>query len=68
MNNQFFNNRNLNHQVVFLVSKIIGCNLIKVTIVETVNILSTNRNIRQTKKVPRQDRDFSTRLNYAKKR
>ena len=32
------------------------------------NILSTNKNIRSIKKILRQDRDFSTRLPYAKKK
>ena len=42
--------------------------MIKVIIVKIVKILSTNRIIRLIKKVLRQDRDFSTRLNYAYKK
>ena len=39
--------------------------MIRVTIAKIVNILSTSKNIRWIKKILRQGRDFSTRLNYA---
>ena len=40
----------------------------KVTTTKTANLLSTNKNIREIKKVLRQDHYFSTRLPYANKR
>ena len=45
-NNQLFNNPNLNHLIILFANEIFDWNLIKVTIVKTVNTLSTNRNIR----------------------
>ena len=44
-----------------------GKNLIKDTIAKIVNLILTNKNIRLIKTFLRQDRDFSTRLNYANK-
>ena len=58
----------LNHRVVLVVNRIIGWNLIKVTVVKFVNMLSTKRNIKLQKKVLRQDLYFSTRLPYANKK
>ena len=42
--------------------------MIKVTVVEIVNIISTNKNIKLIKKVRRHDHHFSTRLPYGNKK
>ena len=47
--NHLPNNQNLNHQFALLANKTIRSNLIKNFVFKIVNILSTDKNIRQTK-------------------
>ena len=67
INNQLFNKQNLNHQIVLIGNEIIGWNLTKDGIVKIVKKISTNRNIKEIKKVLRQDNNFSTRPPLVKK-
>ena len=67
INNQKFNN-NQDYLIANFTNEINGQNFIKVIIVKIVNTISTSKNIKLVKKVLRQDRDFSTRLNYANKK
>ena len=53
---------------VHIASNVIGLNLMKGTIVKNVKTILINENTKSIKKVLRQDRLFSTRLLYAKKK
>ena len=67
-NKQFNNNKILNHHTVLHANKIFGYNMIKVTFVKIVKILSTNKKIQIDEKILTQDNYFSNKLPYADKK